>query len=226
MKLNQINKKQLIKKIIFGLVVLIIGGFFLKVGLWENSYISEKTGSKRAIAAAPAEEEVDETEITKEQIKEHIVPADHPRYLSIDSIGVKNARILSIGTKASGELSTPAGIFDAGWYNASAKPGTGGTIVIDGHNGGPTKIGIFKHLPNVKVGEKIKIERGDGTIFTYTVKENKTVLLSESNDYMKTAFKSPEPNKESLTIITCTGDWSSVQKTYLSRQFLRATLDN
>ena len=30
--------------------------------------------------------------------------------------------------------------------------------------------------------------------------------------------------KEGLSIITCTGDWSQVQQTYLSRQFLRATI--
>lgn len=226
MSLKKINKKQLIKKIIFAVIILVIAGFFLRVGFWENGYISEKVGSERKVAISTTSEEVDETDVSDQEVKEHIVPADNPRYITIHSIGVNKARVFSLGTKSSGELETPVGIFDAGWYNASGKPGEGGTIVLDGHNGGPTKTGIFKYLPDLKAGDQIEIERGDGKTFIYTVKENVTVPLSESNEYMKTAFRSPEPGKESLSIITCTGEWSAVQQTYLSRQFLRATLDN
>ena len=31
--------------------------------------------------------------------------------------------------------------------------------------------------------------------------------------------------KETVTVITCTGEWSQTRQTYLSRQYLRATLD-
>lgn len=226
MNLKSSKIKNIIKKSIYGVLLLIIGGFFLKIAIWESNYISAKTGSERASVAASAEaENVDETEVTDTEIAAHNVPAYQPRYLTITSIGVENARILSVGVKTSGELDTPTGIFDVGWYNQSGTPGSGKVMVLDGHNGGPTKVGVFKYLPNVQIGAKVTIERGDGQIFTYTVKENVTVPLSESNEYMKTAFKSPEAGKESLTIITCTGDWSQQRQTYLSRQFLRATLD-
>ena len=33
-----------------------------------------------------------------------------------------------------------------------------------------------------------------------------------------------EKGKESVTLITCTGEWSDQQQTYLSRQFTRAVL--
>lgn len=228
MNLKSSKIKNIIKKSIFGLIALLVGGFFLKIAIWENHYISEKTGSERKTVSAVEknESEVDETEITEAEIAEYSVPANQPKYLTINSIGVTNARILSVGTKPSGELDTPINIFDVGWYNQSSIPGGGKVMVLDGHNGGPTKVGVFKYLPNVNIGEKIIIERGDGQLFTYTVKENVTVPLSESNAYMKTAFKTPEAGKESLSIITCTGDWSQTQQTYLSRQFLRATLDN
>ena len=48
--------------------------------------------------------------------------------------------------------------------------------------------------------------------------------LSEANDYMATAIKTPLSGKESVTLISCSGEWSQAQRTYLSRQFVRAIL--
>lgn len=218
------NIKKYIPKIIYAIIIIFLGFFFVKTALWENEYISAKVGSERDIKQPVTEQEVDETEITPEQVAEHIVPALHPRYLSIPTLNISNAIVIPLGVKATGELDTPYNIFQAGWYNASGTPGSGRPIILDGHNGGPNVVGIFKYLPNMKAGDKITIERGDGTLLTYTVRENNIVPLSESNDYMKKIFKNID-GKETLTIITCTGEWSQAQYTYLSRQFLRATLD-
>ena len=129
-----------------------------------------------------------------------------------------------MGIGASGELKTPNNIFDVGWYESSGKPGSGGTMVIDGHNGGPHVHGVFKDLPDLNEGDIIVVERGDGVKYRYAVVENKTVPLGESNAYMSVAMRSPKAGTESVTLITCTGEWSQVQKTYLSRQFTRAIL--
>ena len=50
------------------------------------------------------------------------------------------------------------------------------------------------------------------------------IPLSEANDYMATAIKTPLNGKESVTLISCAGEWSQAQRTYLSRQFVRAIL--
>ena len=65
---------------------------------------------------------------------------------------------------------------------------------------------------------------GDGTKLTYRVYENQTVALADANEKMSAMLESPVTGQDSISIITCTGAWSDVQKTYLSRQFLRATL--
>lgn len=216
--------KQILKWGLGAVFVILFLVFFVKVATFENSYYREKEGSERAEAVAVETESLDEEKPTKTQIEEYKVAADQPRYLSIPKLNIDKARIVAVGVKASGELGTPNNIFDVGWYNASGKPGQGGVIVIDGHNGGPHVHGVFKDLPSLAAGDIIKIERGDGEIFEYKVVENETVLLSEANNYMKTAFKSPEPGKESVTLISCTGEWSQKQGTYLSRQFTRAVL--
>ena len=218
--------KSNIERIIVAIIVLLLAIFFGRVAFWEYHYYKEKEGSARATAETVVEgnEELDETPVSEEQVREHIVPADHPRYLSIEKLGIKNARILSEGIKANGELDTPAGIFDVGWYDASGKPGQGKTMLLDGHNGGPNVVGVFKYLNQLYTGDIITVERGDGEIFNYRVVENIEVPLDESDSYMTTALISPEYGQESLTLITCTGEWSQTRNTYLSRQFVRAVL--
>lgn len=223
LKIN-LNLKQALKwgaGIIFGVFLLV---FFVKVATFEDSYYREKEGSERAEAAEVVEEQLEETVPTEEQVAEYAVPASRPRYLSIQKLGVVNSRIIAVGVKANGELGTPNNIFDVGWYESSGEPGQGKTIVIDGHNGGPHVHGVFKDLPNLAEGDIIKIERGDGQIFEYKVVDNKTIPLSEADEYMRMAFKSPVPDKESVTLISCTGEWSAARETYLSRQFARAIL--
>lgn len=223
------NQKISLKKVLKWGATAILGILFLvfliRVATFEDAYYREKEGSERAeVVEVEEEEPLDETVPTEAQVKEYTVAADRPRYLSIAKLGVVNSRIITVGVKANGELGTPNNIFDVGWYENSGKPGQGKTIVIDGHNGGPNIHGVFKELPKLVEGDIIKIERGDGVIFKYKVVENKTVPLDESDEYMKTAFRSPVADKESVTLISCTGEWSSKRSTYLSRQFTRAVL--
>lgn len=225
-KMNISKKKTIISKILWGILIAALVFFFGKTAIWEYNYYNEKEGSVRAVSDSNTgeSETLDESEVSEETRAEHIVAADRPRYLSIEKLGVKNARVFAMGLKSSGELNTPVGIFDVGWYTASGKPGDGRPILIDGHNGGPTKVGVFKHLPELEEGDLITLERGDGEIFTYKVVENKTVSLEDSDSYMSVALSSPEPGKESLSLITCTGEWSQTKQTYLSRQFVRAII--
>ncbi|MBQ6396410.1 class F sortase [Candidatus Saccharibacteria bacterium] len=176
--------------------------------------------------SAPEASDLDETPVTEEQKAEYFVPADHPRYLSIEKLGIKNSRILSMGLLSTGELDTPNNIFDTGWYNNSGTPGSGRTLLIDGHNGGPNIVGVFKYLNQLSKDDKIVIERGDGALFTYRIVENNEIPLDEADAYMKTAMTSAEPGTEGLTLISCIGEWSQVRQTYLSRQFVRAVLES
>lgn len=218
-----------LSSIIWTFLAIILGACLIKVYFWEQHYYAEKEGSKRAVAPEVANSildtsEVEEDEITDEQTLNHVVADNEPRYMSIPKLGVKKARIISIGVNSKGELGTPPNIFDVGWYRDSSTPGNGGTAIYDGHNGGPTKEGVFKHIPELVEGDIITIERGDGTVFDYKVVNNVTLPVSKANNRMAWASRSPAPGQESISIITCTGEWSQAQLSYLSRQFLRAVL--
>lgn len=206
---------------IIGIICLL---FLARVIFWEHEYYRSKEGSERA--AAPIVNNVDENEVTDDQKAEYKVAPDRPRYLSIEKLGIKNARVLAVGLTKTGAVDTPINIFDTAWYVESGKPGAGGTMLINGHNGGPTKSGVFKRLPELTKDDVITIERGDGQIFKYQVVDTNAIPLEQADQYMSKAQQSPEKGKESLTLISCTGTWSQAQQTYLSRQFVRAVLIN
>ena len=217
--------RRVIKWTIWSILGALFLVFLIRVVTFENSYYAEKEGSERAVVdVVEEEEELIEVKPTEEEVKEYVVAPDRPRYLTIEKLGVLNARILPVGVNSGGELATPSNIFDVGWYEASGKPGNGGTMIIDGHNGGPTMHGVVKKLPDLVNGDVIVVERGDGLKYKYKVVENETISLADSDAYMSVAAKSPEAGKESITLITCTGEWSQQQRTYLSRQFTRAVL--
>lgn len=215
-----------VKWIVLGVVVTLIAVFFVRLVTWEDNYYREMEGSERDVVAKKVVEEVElvEEKPDEEEVRVYTVSPERPRILTIDRLGVYGARVIPVGIDENGQLGTPRNIFDVGWYESSGLPGQGGTMLIDGHNGGPHVHGVFKNLPDLAVNDVIEVERGDGWTFYYSIVENTEVSLDESDVYMATAMRSPESGRESLTLITCSGDWSDERDTYLSRQFVRAVL--
>lgn len=228
--------------IALGVIVLILAIFFARVAIWEHGYLNRMEGSERHVTTVTPNgeiDEIDDTEPTAVEVSTYTVAPGKPRYFSIPSINLYNARIVEIGVKASGELSTPYNIYNVGWYNGSSLPGTNGVSIIDGHGGAPG-IGVFGNLParpgrnrGVIAGDLITIEMGPeigeekGAVYTYRVVDTATKSLgAEANEYMATAFTSPVRGQGSLTLITCTGDWWQASKTYSQRHFVRAVLEN
>jgi len=80
------------------------------------------------------------------------------------------------------------------FLNSSARPGTGGNVVIYGHN---KKI-IFGNLPYLSIGQKIILTTSEAKIYTYEVYQ-KDFVKSDRVDLV-----SPT-NKEELTVYTCWG---------------------
>lgn len=214
---------------IVGIVIaVLLAAFCLRVAIWEHFYIERMEGTERPGAVVPiegGEDEVDREEPTASEISEYVVAPDKPRYFSIPEINVINARVVEVGTKSDGSIDTPYNIYDTGWYTSSALPGETGVSIIDGHGGAPG-IGVFGSLPKIKPGTEVSIVMGDGRSFTYRIVDTATKALgTEANEYMQTAFTSPEKGKPSLTLITCTGDYWLSSRTYSHRFFARAVLD-
>lgn len=125
-----------------------------------------------------------------------------PRLISIAKLDLK-ARILRMGVKSNNEIRAPNNIHDTGWFENSARPGELGAVFINAHVHGPTKPGVFSGLKKLRPGDKIKIERGDGKVFTYNVVKNQVYDKDEVD--MGAALNSAIPGKPGLNLMTCEG---------------------
>lgn len=207
----------------WSLVAVVFLVFLIRVSVFEQEYYNAKEGSER-VAAQNVESNLIEEQPTEQEVEDYTVEAMNPRYLTIEKLGIDKARVIPMGVNVLGELATPDNVYDVGWYDGSGKPGQGKTMLIDGHNGGPHVFGVFKNLPDLVDGDIIEVERGDGKVFKYRVQESRTVALADADAYMAVAMQSPEEGRESITLISCTGEWSDQRQTYLSRQFVRGVL--
>lgn len=186
------------------------------------------TGEKPPViplpASALADTSVDESPVTDSMIDSYTVPATHPRYISIPALNVDKARVQVVGLTKNNILDTPRNISDTAWYNQSATPGQGyGQVVIDGHNGGVSRDGIFVNLDKLANGDEITIERGDGKQIIYKVVENKTESLKDTNATGMQRLMTPYDNtKEGLGLITCAGNWVPRDKVFDKRILVRA----
>jgi LPXTG-site transpeptidase (sortase) family protein len=177
--------------------------------------------------AAVANPSVDEAPIPQAAIDTYRVPATHPRYISIPALGVTNARVVPVGLTRDNALDTPRNIGDTAWYTKSAYPGQGyGAVLIDGHNGGISRNGIFFNLDKLKTGDKIIIERGDGKTITYDVVEDITESLQDPNTTgMKRLMTPDDPTKEGLGLITCAGNYVPSSHLFNERILVRAVAE-
>ena len=189
---------------------------------WETNNVSEYQEP-----LYDARDDLDNTQPTEAEILQHIVAPDRPRYMSIAKIGINNARVIEIGTIGdNNQLADPANVHDVGWYNGSAKPGqpephmTAG--LYDGHNTGAYSRGVFYRLAELNSGDKIVVERGDGAIFIYEVRES--LLVESAAVNMSLMMQTVQSGVEGLNIITCGGNWDEAANTYTHRVLIRAVL--
>lgn len=175
-------------------------------------------------ASALADTSVDESPVSDQMIDSYTVLATHPRYISIPALNVDKARVQVVGLTKNNVLDTPRNLSDTAWYDKSATPGQGyGQVVIDGHNGGVSRNGIFVNLDKLAIGDLIMIERGDGKQITYKVVENKTESLKDTNATGMQRLLAPYDNsKEGLGLITCAGNWVPRDRVFDKRILVRA----
>ena len=166
--------------IILGVILTLLAAFCIRVAVWEHNYFARMEGSERASSGAYIDgQDVDEEKPDSTAIAEYEVAPDKPRYLTIRSLGIINARIVEVGLKENQELATPVNIYDIGWYTGSDLPGTG-VSVMDAH-GGNAGQGIFRTLPNIQTGAEIAVEMGDGRLYTYVVTDTATKALGDES---------------------------------------------
>jgi LPXTG-site transpeptidase (sortase) family protein len=130
-----------------------------------------------------------------------------------------NAPIVVKGVDNAGVMIAPDNATDVAWYDFSAKPGFGGNAVFAAHvdyiNVGPA---VFYNIKDLEPGDLIEVHQEDGTIVRYgvTVKQQYDVASAPVQEIVGAT------PKESVTLITCSGEFSSISHQYDKRLVVRA----
>ena len=147
-------------------------------------------------------------------IKRLIIPA-----ISVD------APVTPKAVDSDGAMPSPDGPQDVIWYDFSAipglggRPGAGGNTVLAGHvdyhGYGPA---VFWNLRDVKQGDEITLVLADGSEYRYRARSNRIVDPS-AMPFNEIVASTPE---ESLTVITCAGDFDPATHNYDMRRVVWA----
>jgi LPXTG-site transpeptidase (sortase) family protein len=135
------------------------------------------------------------------------------------SIGV-DAPIVTGGLDAGGVMETPPDPVSVVWYDFSAHPGSKGNVVLAGHvdyhNYGPA---VFWKLRDLHVGDRVQVSLQDGSSYTYQVQS----LVYYDADSAPIQDIVGGTQGETLTMITCGGDFNRKVAEYNKRLVVRAT---
>jgi len=145
-------------------------------------------------------------------------PVAAPVSLTIPLIGVRT-QLITLGLTSAGELQVPSSTAVAGWYTGSPRPGAVGSAIIVGHIDSYNGPGVFYRLIELTRGDKIYVERADGTLVEFRV--------TSVQIYLKDRFPTedvygPVPDAE-LRLITCGGAFDPAAGHYLSNIVVYAT---
>jgi sortase (surface protein transpeptidase) len=156
--------------------------------------------------------------------KEGFVPVE----FQIDSIGVDAP--IETGTIVEGAMQDPTGPWVVAWYDQLGKVGEGHNVVMAGHidyyNSGPNGTpgpAVFWDVPHLAAGEVIRVLGANGESTEYAVEWSRmyNVATELTPEVIQTEIVG-DTGQESLTLITCGGDFDASTGQYVNRWVLRA----
>jgi LPXTG-site transpeptidase (sortase) family protein len=131
-----------------------------------------------------------------------------------------DAAIEYVGLTPDGAMEVPSQLINAAWYNLGSPPGQQGSAVIAGHRSSRTWVpAVFDNLDELCIGDNLYIKDDQGTIISFIVREIRTY---DPEDDASDVFNLS--NGIHLNLITCSGDWNKVQKSYNKRLVIFADL--
>ena len=138
--------------------------------------------------------------------------------LVIPKIGV-DAPVVTLGVDDHGVMQSPSGPFEVGWYDFSARPGTGSNAVFSGHvDYASVGEAVFWDLRKLGPGDLIEVRLADGTVYQYLVVSS----VAYPSDEAPIAEIVGPTGKDTVTIITCTGTFHRDVHQYDHRLVVRA----
>jgi LPXTG-site transpeptidase (sortase) family protein len=138
--------------------------------------------------------------------------------LRIPSVDI-DAPVVVRGLDETGKMLTPDNAYDTAWYEFTSRPGSDGNAVFSGHVDWHTVgAAVFWNLKDLEQGDIIEVEMEDGAKYTYSVN---TKIAYDAATAPVDAIVGPTPD-QTITLITCTGTFSSASHQYDQRLVVTA----
>jgi LPXTG-site transpeptidase (sortase) family protein len=200
----------------FGLTIMLAGMAGVVWYYLQKHQVSQPVTINPVQTVTQSPDRPSEAPVKKEDF--YNVPPDQPREINLPTINAQGY-IQKVGLDQNNSVVAPGNINVAGWFTESVKPGDAGLSIIDGHVSGWYSDGIFKHLSSLKIGDEFNVIYGDDSVRNFSVKEVKTLPVSEANIYL---FAQDDQIKNQLNIITCGGHFDKNSEQYDSRVIVKA----
>jgi sortase (surface protein transpeptidase) len=146
-----------------------------------------------------------------------------PIALKVDSVGVDAP--IELGAVTDGVMMDPSGPWVVSWYEPLGKVGEGGNVVMAGHvdywNVGPAVFWDVRYLPE---GEVITVVGEDGKNYEYAVEWTTSYLADQLTPEVIQEDIVGDTGEETLTLITCGGEFDPATGEYNERWVVRANL--
>jgi len=186
------------------------------------------TGARRPgpIVVSSARVRVPDAEAAVEPRPEGFAPVE----MQVESVNL--AAPIEIGDIVDGAMQDPTGPWVVSWYEPLGKVGEGGNVVMSGHvdywNTGPNGTAgpaVFYEVPNLAPGDVIRLIGENGENIDYAVEwtEQFDVATELTPEVIQNDIVG-DTGQESLTLITCGGEFDAATGEYLKRWVLRANM--
>jgi sortase (surface protein transpeptidase) len=146
-----------------------------------------------------------------------------PVELQVDSVGVDAP--IELGAVVEGAMQDPSGPWVVSWYEPLGKIGEGGNVVLAGHvdywNVGPAVFWDVRYLPE---GDIIRVVGEDGKNYEYAVQWTQPYMAEELTPEVIQNDIVGDTGEETLTLITCGGEFNPDTGEYNERWVVRANL--
>ncbi|MEV5961776.1 DUF4142 domain-containing protein [Kribbella sp. NPDC051952] len=124
--------------------------------------------------------------------------------------GLKDASVVPVATGSDGGLQVPKSRNGVGWWAAGAAPGSaGGTVLLAGHVDTTRGLGVFAGLSEVRVGSKVAVTSGDGTVHRYRIVARR---IYQRDGLPSDLFHGD--GKPRLALVTCIGAYNHTTHSY------------
>lgn len=149
-----------------------------------------------------------------------VLAESEPVSITIPAIELTATFEEPLGITENGEIEVPESFDTVGWYKYGPTPGEQGPAVIVGHVDSFEGPEIFYDLRDLVAGDRIEIEREDGSIAIFEVTE----LEQVSQDAFPTERVYGDLDHAGLRLITCSGTYDRGERRYSHNLIVYARL--